>query len=146
MQFHSLDCSPCIQGFQIAIDMPGFGQSYKPEKEPDLAGFAEGVLAAVQAIGYSEPVDYVGHHTGMQMFNGYSDMQIWDFVRDVSTRYILLARTIGHVWSIRNLVFSVPSLWCKSIRILSQKHGKQQVQSMAQYLVLAHLSRSLRFL
>lgn len=94
------------KGFRaVALDMPGFGQSYKPEKEPDLAGFAEGVLAAVQALGYSEPVDYVGHHTGMQMFNGYSDMQIWALVWDLSTRYILLVCTVGHGWSISNLVF-----------------------------------------
>ncbi|GAQ80484.1 hypothetical protein KFL_000550150 [Klebsormidium nitens] len=47
----------------IALDMPMFGQSYKPEEEPDLGGFAEGVLAAVQALGYQGPMDYVGHHS-----------------------------------------------------------------------------------
>lgn len=48
----------------IALDMPGHGQSYRLEKEPDLAALSEGALAAVKAFGLDGPVDYVGHHTG----------------------------------------------------------------------------------
>lgn len=29
-----------------------------------MGGFAEGVLAGVQALGYQGPMDYVGHHSG----------------------------------------------------------------------------------
>lgn len=38
------------------------------EKEPDLAALSEGTLAAVKALGLKEPVDYIGHHTGGQLF------------------------------------------------------------------------------
>eukprot|EP00243_Klebsormidium_subtile_P003344 TRINITY_DN16714_c0_g1_i1.p1 TRINITY_DN16714_c0_g1~~TRINITY_DN16714_c0_g1_i1.p1 ORF type:complete len:269 (+),score=44.01 TRINITY_DN16714_c0_g1_i1:485-1291(+) len=48
----------------VALDLPGHGLSYCPEKEPDLAALSEGTLAAVKALGLEEPVDYIGHHTG----------------------------------------------------------------------------------
>lgn len=51
----------------IALDMPVFGESYTPSEELDLRGFAEGVLAAVQALGYQGPMDYVGHHSGQSI-------------------------------------------------------------------------------
>lgn len=50
----------------VALDLPGHGTSYRPDKEPDLATLSEGALAAVKALGLEEPVDYLGHHTGVK--------------------------------------------------------------------------------
>lgn len=47
----------------IAIDTPGFGMSFEPADEPNMASYAEMVGAAIDALGLHE-IHLLGHHTG----------------------------------------------------------------------------------
>lgn len=50
----------------IAVDMPGFGQSFVPESEPDMAWYAASILDAMTGLGI-EKADVLGHHTGVSV-------------------------------------------------------------------------------
>lgn len=47
----------------IALDMPGFGESFVPESEPSMQWYAEAMLAAADGLGLGQ-FDLLGHHTG----------------------------------------------------------------------------------
>ncbi len=47
----------------IAVDTPGFGESFKPVERPQIGDFAEAMAATITAMGYAQ-VDVLGDHTG----------------------------------------------------------------------------------
>lgn len=47
----------------IAVDTPGFGDSPPPAAQPSIEGWAEAVLALMDALGLAQ-AGIVGHHTG----------------------------------------------------------------------------------
>ena len=47
----------------IAIDLPGHGDSWRPEQPPSIPDYARSVAATLDALGLAR-VDIVGHHTG----------------------------------------------------------------------------------
>lgn len=47
----------------IAPDLPGHGNSFRPQEPPGIADYADCMVAAIDALGL-ERVDLVGHHTG----------------------------------------------------------------------------------
>ncbi|MFN8535129.1 MAG: alpha/beta hydrolase [Dehalococcoidia bacterium] len=47
----------------VAMDYPGFGQSYKPETQPTLDDYIQSLIDVADALGIKE-FDCLGHHTG----------------------------------------------------------------------------------
>jgi pimeloyl-ACP methyl ester carboxylesterase len=47
----------------VALDMPGFGNSFCPESVPDIEFFAEIMRRAIEELGVND-LHLVGHHTG----------------------------------------------------------------------------------
>ncbi|MCE7796484.1 alpha/beta fold hydrolase [Sphingobium sufflavum] len=47
----------------IAVDTPGFGESFRPATQPDIADYARWIMAAVEALGV-ERFDLMGLFTG----------------------------------------------------------------------------------
>jgi pimeloyl-ACP methyl ester carboxylesterase len=50
----------------IALDLPGFGQSFRPEGWPSMGQYARWVLDALDALGV-QSVHLFGHHTGASL-------------------------------------------------------------------------------
>ena len=48
----------------VAFDTPGFGMSDAPAAPPTIEDYARDLLAGLDALGISEPVDLMGYHTG----------------------------------------------------------------------------------
>lgn len=48
----------------IALDTPGFGMSDAPETPPEIHDYSNAVLAGLEALEISGPVDLLGYHTG----------------------------------------------------------------------------------
>ncbi|QIG53583.1 alpha/beta hydrolase [Altererythrobacter sp. BO-6] len=47
----------------IAVDTPGYGESDRPSVRPNLAGYADAITEAIQAVA-GERFDVLGYHTG----------------------------------------------------------------------------------
>ncbi|MCS7002481.1 MAG: alpha/beta fold hydrolase, partial [Dehalococcoidia bacterium] len=47
----------------IAMDTPGFGDSYRPTESPGIAGYAQSILDFFDALGLQRP-HLLGFHTG----------------------------------------------------------------------------------
>ncbi len=47
----------------IAVDTPGFGESFKPIERPEIGDFADAMAATIVAMGYAQ-ADVMGDHTG----------------------------------------------------------------------------------
>jgi pimeloyl-ACP methyl ester carboxylesterase len=47
----------------IAIDLPGHGNSWRPQQPPSIPDYARSIVATLDALGLAQ-VDVVGHHTG----------------------------------------------------------------------------------
>jgi len=47
----------------VAVDTPGYGESFKPVERPDIGDFAEAMAGLVRAMGYDR-IDALGDHTG----------------------------------------------------------------------------------
>jgi pimeloyl-ACP methyl ester carboxylesterase len=64
---------PLLSGWVIALDTPGFGNSFAPEGPLTIPFCAETLLAALRTLGVTE-CDVFGHHTGaaiaVQMAHG----------------------------------------------------------------------------
>jgi len=51
-------------GFEAtALDLPGHGDSWRPQKPPSIPDYARNVVATLDALGIAQ-ADIVGHHTG----------------------------------------------------------------------------------
>lgn len=50
----------------IAVDLPGFGMSFRPEGWPSMAQYCRWVLDALDALGVGK-MHLVGHHTGASL-------------------------------------------------------------------------------
>jgi pimeloyl-ACP methyl ester carboxylesterase len=48
----------------IAVDTPGFGMSDAPPAPPAISDYSNAMLAVIDALGFAEPVDLMGYHTG----------------------------------------------------------------------------------
>lgn len=48
----------------IAIDTPGFGMSDAPSSPPEIGDYAAAMVAAIDQLAGSGPVDLMGYHTG----------------------------------------------------------------------------------
>lgn len=48
----------------VAVDTPGFGMSDTPEGPPEIADYARAMLAAIDALDVTGPIDLMGYHTG----------------------------------------------------------------------------------
>lgn len=48
----------------IAIDYPGYGNSYAPSSQPDIGDYANAVIATLDALSIDEHIDVLGFHTG----------------------------------------------------------------------------------
>lgn len=59
-----LDAWAATEGHGIAFDTPGFGLSDGPVEPPEIADYARAMLAGLDALGLTGPVDLVGYHTG----------------------------------------------------------------------------------
>lgn len=49
----------------MAVDSPGYGESFKPAVRPDIADYAEAMIGLLQALGHPK-VDLLGDHTGVK--------------------------------------------------------------------------------
>jgi pimeloyl-ACP methyl ester carboxylesterase len=57
-----------------ALDTPGFGRSYDPDGQPDMRGYAQMLIDAIDALGI-EGFHLFGHHTGASIGIEIADLQ-----------------------------------------------------------------------
>ncbi|WBH17995.1 alpha/beta fold hydrolase [Sphingomonas radiodurans] len=48
----------------VAVDTPGLGMSDTPDTPPEIGDYARAMLAAIDALDVTGPVDLMGYHTG----------------------------------------------------------------------------------
>jgi pimeloyl-ACP methyl ester carboxylesterase len=49
----------------MAVDSPGYGESFKPSRRPDIADYAAAMVGLIEALGCGK-VDLLGDHTGVK--------------------------------------------------------------------------------